>query len=302
MYLIKNLFMPFILLALLLAIGCRSFKPGPTEEQDYIREDGITFGHGGDAELKLDLVRPADGKGPFPALIFLFGGGYETGSRNSWFTEIELAAERDYVAVAIDYRLTSVRENRKPKYPFPAQLHDAKCAVRWLRANAKKYNIDENHIGLVGFSAGGNLSLMLALTDSSDGLEGDCGDGRISSRVQAVVNLAGGTDLVMHYQLYPGYYGALLGGSPEEVPERYKAASPITYVSRDDPPVLTICGSKDRVLPQERLLDDKLRMIEASHTLIIIEGAEHKIYALVNFYEDNPVWDFFDKHLKRVED
>ena len=143
---------------------------------------------------------------------------------------------------------------------------------------------------------------MLGLTDSSDGLEGDCGDDRISSRIQAVVNLAGPTDLVMHYIIRPGFMGALLGGSPEEVPERYKAASPLTYVSQDDPPVLTICGSLDRVLPQGKLLDERMRIIEVSHTLIIIEGAEHGTLGLVNFYEDNPVWDFFDKHLKTVED
>lgn len=155
---------------------------------------------------------------------------------------------------------------------------------------------------MVGFSAGGNLSLMLGLTDSSDGLEGDCGDGRISSRVQAVVNLAGGTDLVMHYQLYRGYYGALLGGSPEEVPERYEAASPLTYVGTDDPPILTICGTRDGVLPQEKLLNDRMKWVGASHMLIIIEGAGHSMYSLVNFFEDNPVWDFFDKHLKKMED
>ncbi len=216
-------------------------------------------------------------------------------------TEIVEAAKRDYVAVTIDYRLTSVRENGKPKYPFPAQLHDAKCAVRWLRANATKYNIDKNCIGVVGFSSGGNLSLMLGLTDSSDGFEGDCGDGSISSRVQAVVNLAGGADLVMHYKLYSGYYGALLGGSPEEVPERYKAASPLTYVSADDPPVLTICGTRDGVLPQEKLLDERMKIVGASHKLIIIEGAGHSTYALANFFEDNPVWEFFDKHLKTVK-
>ncbi len=302
MYRIKNQIMPFILLALLLAIGCRSFEAGTVEEQVFISERGITYGKGGDVELKLDLARPANGKGPFPALIFLFGGGYAEGTRSAFYRQIGLAAERDYVAVAIDYRLTSVRENFKPKYPFPAQLHDAKCAVRWLRANATKYNIDKNRIGVVGFSAGGNLSLMLGLTDSSDGLEGDCGDGKISSRVQAVVNLAGGTELIMHYKLYPGYIGALLGGSPKELPERYKAASPLTYVSIDDPPVLTICGTRDGVLPQEKLLDDRMKLIGASHTLIIIEGAGHSMYSLVNFYEDNPVWDFFDKHLKRVED
>lgn len=282
-------------------IGCQSLKAGPVEEKAYVVEPGIVYGKGADVELKLDLARPASGKGPFPALVFLFGGGYKTGSRSHFGLEIMEAAKRGYVAVSIDYRLTRVEENGKPKYQFPAQVHDAKCAVRWLRSNARKYKIDKNRIGMLGFSAGGNLALMLGLTDSSDGLEGECGDLQYSSRVQAVVNLAGGTDLVIHYQLYSYYYGDLLGGTPEEVPERYKSASPITYVSNDDPPVLSICGTRDRVLQQEELLDNRMKAVGAFHTLIVREGAGHSVSQLVDFFKDNPVWDFFDRHLKGGE-
>jgi acetyl esterase/lipase len=180
-------------------------------------------------------------------------------------------------------------------------VHDLKCAVRWLRENAPKYNIDKNRIGAVGVSSGGTLALMLGLTDTSDGLEGDCGDSGISSRIQAAVNLAGGTDMVAHYEVRSGYIGPYLGSSPEEAPQRYKAASPVTYVSADDPPVLTLCGTRDPSLPQVTLFDEKMIMIGATHTLIVKEGAGHGIYALVSFYEDNPVWDFFDTHLKQVE-
>ena len=274
--------------------------PEPTATPAYVEETGLVYGKGGDVELKLNLARPASENGSFPAVVFLFGGGYSTGSRGVWSSAIREAAKRGYVAVAIDYRLTSVTENGKPKYPFPAQIHDGKCAVRWLRANARKYKIDTNRVGVVGFSSGGNLALMLGLTDSSDGLEDGCGDGQISSRVQAVVNLAGGTDLVLHYQIYPYYYEALLGGTPEQVPERYKNASPLTYVSKDDPPVLSIGGTRDPVLPQEELLDERMKAVGASHTLIVREDAGHSVHALANFSEDNPAWDFLDKHLKKV--
>ena len=101
-----------------------------------------------------------------------------------------------------------------------------------------------------------------------------------------------------YYQLYGYYYGDLLGGTPEEVPERYKSASPITYVSNDDPPVLSICGTRDRVLQQEELLDDRMKAVGAFHTLIVREGAGHSVSQLVDFFKDNPVWDFFDRHLK----
>lgn len=287
-----------LVLIILVVSSTVSHQTAFTDEKSYIENADIVYGMGGDVELKLDLARPSSGKGPFPALIFLFGGGYYSGNRAAFRSEVFEAANRGYVAVTIDYRLTSVKENGKVKYPFPSQVHDAKCAVRWLRANARKYKIDKNHIGVVGFSAGANLALMIGLTDTSDGLDGECGNTKYSSRVQAVVNLAGGTDMVIHYKLYPLYIGPLLGGSPKEMPDRYKAASPLTYVSIDAPPVLSICGSIDRVLQQEEFLDDKMKAAGAPHTLIEIIDAGHSASQLVDFSKDNLVWDFFDEHLK----
>ena len=160
------------------------------EQPTYTVEQNIVYGTGGDVDLTLDLARPAQGTGPFPAVVFLFGGGYTTGTKRSWADAIRKAAQRGYVAVAIDYRLTSVLENGMPKYPFPAQVYDGKCAIRWLRSNAGTYGIDSNRIGVVGYSAGANLALMLGLTKVSDGLEGDCGDERMSSRAQAIISPA----------------------------------------------------------------------------------------------------------------
>ncbi len=235
---LRSVLLGFFMLSI---IGCRSAKTGPIEEKAYIREDGITYGKGGEVELKVNLARPASGKGPFPALIFLFGGGFARGSRSYFSVEIVEAAKRGYVAVAIDYRLTEEkREDGKAKYQFPAQIHDAKCAVRWLRANSRKYRIDKNRIGAIGYSAGAELALMLGLTDSSDGLEGTCGNDRISSRVQAVVNIAGSPDMVMDHRYWKDFVEAYLGGSPEEVPARYKAASALTYVTSDDPPRMEV--------------------------------------------------------------
>ena len=281
--------------------SCQSMPKGLTEETEFIRESSIVYAKVGDVELELDLNRPASGKGPFPAVVFLFGGGYASGSRGSFYLETMEAARRGYVTAAIDYRLTREKgEDGKPKYQFPAQLHDAKCAVRWLRANSKKYRIDKNRIGAIGYSAGAELALMLGLTDSSDGLEGTCGNGRISSRVQAVVNIAGSPDLVMDHRFWKHFVEAYLGGSPEEVPARYKAASALTYVTPDDPPVLTICGTRDPALEQEKIFDDRMKSVGASHTLITVENAGHTS-SLVDFTQDNPIWDFLDKHLKGVE-
>jgi acetyl esterase/lipase len=294
-------FLSQALWALLVLVGCTSCATGQhgvDPPEPVLREADVTYAEAAGAALKLDLAWPATGRGPFPAIVFLHGGGFHSGSRNHWYSETIQAALRGYVGVSIDYRLTSVLEGGKPKYTFPAQVHDAKCAVRWLRANAAKYSIDADRIGVVGFSAGGNLALMLGLTEPSDGFEGDCGDSRLPSRVQAVVNLAGGADLTLHHQYYKAFYEALLGGTLQQVPERYKTASPITYVGGNDPPVLTICGTLDPSLPQQKFLDDRMKNAHESHTLIVVEGAGHDLFSLVNFYQDNRVWTFFDQHLK----
>ena len=266
-------------------------------QQQVVLETDITYGKGGDVDLKLNLARPAEGKGPFPALVFIHSGGWNTGNRAEFDYPIRQAAMNGYVAVTLDYRLTNEMENGKTKYPFPAQVNDVKCAVRWLRANAVKYRIDSDHLGAFGFSAGGHLALMLGLTEPSDGLEGEGGNIGYSSRVQAVVNSAGPTDLISYPPETPDLYYVLhlLGGTFKEIPELYKRASPLTYVRKDSPPILTIHGEMDSEVPleQARLLDAKMKKIGASHTLIIKKGAGHG-----SFHNDKAVWDFFDRNLK----
>lgn len=255
-------------------------------------EEGIVYGKVDDVELKLDLARPTKGRVPFPALVFIHGHGQD---KKAYSEQIKIAAKNGYVAVTVDFRSFVSRENGKAKYPFPAQVQDVKCAVRWLRANARKYKIDPNLIGVVGWSSGGYLSLVLGLTDPSQGLEGRCGKMKYSSRVQAVVSLAGFTELIRFYQETPKQWVVdSLGGTPDEVPEQYTMASPITYVSKDDPPVLSVHGEKDHSVSinQPKLLDVKIKEIGGSHTLIVIKDGGHNVLV------DNPVWDFFDEHLK----
>ena len=261
-------------------------------QQTVITENAITYGKGGDIELKLDLARPSVGKGPFPALVFIHGDGWISGNRDEFDFPIQKAAENGYVAVTVDYRLTNDSENARSKSIFPAQLYDVKSAVRWLRTNASKYNIDASHIGVFGFSAGAYLALMLGLTKPSDGLEGEGQDGSYSSAVQAVVSCGGPTDFsVFHYEAVQ----RLIGGTLKEVPDKYKKASPVTYVRRDSPPVLILNGDKDDTVPVEQaeILDSKMKEVGAVHLIIIEKGAGHQ-----SFHTEKAVWAFFDKHLK----
>jgi acetyl esterase/lipase len=280
--------------------GHLAYQIGLSEEINTIFD--ITYGKVGDVGLALDLARPIIGEGPFPVSVFIFGGGWNTGSRTQFHLGMWKAAEQGYMAVTVDYRLTWEKENGKTKYPFPAQVHDVKCAVRWLRDNAEKYNIDPDRIGAIGYSSGGHLALMLGLTDSSDGLEGECGKLNYSSRVQAVVSLAGPTELVSLYQestpQIESFVKYLLDGTPEEVPEQYKRASPLTYVSKDDSPVLIIHGDMDVDVPprQAELLDAKMKEVGVSNTLIIKKDRGHG--GITSFWYYDAVWDFLDEHLK----
>jgi acetyl esterase/lipase len=249
-------------------------------------------------ELCMDIAYPTGGAGPHPALIFIFGQGFHSGTRKSWSYAILEAANRGYVAAAVDYRLTSTPgQDGKSKYPFPRQVEDVKYAVRWLRASAEKYRIDEKRIGTVGFCAGGNLALMLGLTGPADGLEGE-GLLDFSSTVQAVVNLSGPTDMVSLHGLNSIIVGNLLGGTPTELPDRYKAASPVSYVKKDSPPILSVIGELDLILPHVQTFDGKIREAGASHTLIVKPKAEHGHIVLWIPGRDEGTWEFLKKALE----
>lgn len=269
---------------------------------EIVVEKDVVYGKGGDVELKLDLARPKVGDGPFPALVLIHGGGWSGGNRQSFSPLMAQAAERGYVAVTISYRLTQPDPKTKlGKVPFPAQIEDCKCAVRWLKANAEKYHVDVNRVGVSGGSAGGHLSLLVGLSDATHKLEGQGGSTDQSSRVNAVVNIFGPTDMVECWKTSPAaqqYIQGLLG-TPEDAPETYKAASPVTYISADDPPVLTLHGAADTLVPpsQATLLDEAMKAAGAKHELLILEGQGHGFGGESQTKAMETMWKFLDKHL-----
>ena len=170
-----------MLLALVLFVAAPRGSSVITVERD------IVYGRAEGSPLLLDLAMPGTGDGPFPVAVFLHGGGWSAGNRQEMNHFIEGVAGLGYVGVTVEYRLV-------PAARFPAQIEDCKAAVRWLRANAAKYRINPERIGVVGFSAGGHLASMLGVTSRNDGLEGTGGNPGQSSRVQAVVSFFGPTD------------------------------------------------------------------------------------------------------------
>jgi acetyl esterase/lipase len=229
----------------------------PAAEPDpaFKIEKGITYSTAGDEKLQLDIAIPS-GKGPFPCVVMLHGGAWSGGSRKEFTTGdvdkkgkatpswIEVAAEKGYVAAAVSYRLA-------PKYKFPAMIEDARSAVRFLRTNAKKYKIDPDKFAAMGFSAGAHLSLLCGLCDKSAGF--DVGDNLdVSGKVQCVIDFFGPADLSLYAaspSIEDSFIVPVFGKEVKTDATVYKKVSPITYVTKDSPPVLILHGTLDFVVP-----------------------------------------------------
>lgn len=259
---------PLLLVAILFVAAAILKDPRITVERDLV------YGTVGGTELRLDLARPKGGDGPFPAIVFLHGEGWRAGHRRDMSHFIEGVARMGYVGVTVEYRLV-------PAARFPAQVEDCKAAVRWLRANAGKYGADPGRIGAVGFSAGGHLAAMLGVTSESDGLDGTSGNSGQSSRVQAVVAFFGPTDFSTRdwpADLEKEVIVPFLGGTFADRPDTYVRASPIHYVTKDDPPFLLFHGGKDELVPvdQSKRLAEKLKSAGVPVQLVVLPEEAHR--------------------------
>ena len=216
----------------------------------------VPYCTGGGLPLLMDLYLP---RHPFaklaPAILWLHGGGWRIGSKEEGPLTVDFASHGLIVASA-NYRLSS-------ESPFPAAIEDAKCAVRYLRANATKYGIDPNRMGVAGSSAGGHLALLVATAHESAGFEGSGGWNGVNSRVSAVLSWFGPSDFSVGPEAFEKGSGfsirLFLGGNPNQKSDNYKNASPVNWASNDDPPLLLIHGDKDDVVP----FDQSVRMAKA---------------------------------------
>lgn len=265
-------------------------RPGVRVEKDLV------YGKAGTEELRLDLAIP-EGNGPFPAVICIHGGGWRAGQRSDLARTIEVFAGRGFVAASVGYRLA-------PAARFPAQIEDCKAAVRWLRAHADQYHIRTDRIGALGYSAGGHLACLLGTTDKGDGLEGAGGHPEASSRVQAVVSYFGPTDFtVKDWSAFveDTYLVPFLGGTLATQPDTYRRASPITYVTKDDPPFLFFHGTEDPLVPirHSRSLATRLQGVGVPATLVAVEGAGHGWAGDRLLETIKQTMNFLDENLKR---
>ncbi len=228
-------------------LGQEAPRPLPADRSATVAFNDVAYAHVGNQTLMTDMVLPGPGfgPGPFPAVLVIHGGAWKGGDKADNRPILEQLARRGFVAVSPQYRFCP--ENR-----FPAQIHDLKAVVRWLKDHAATYRVDPDRLGAVGFSSGGHLAMLLGLTDPDDGLElpGLPGDGP-DTRIRAVVNYFGPIDLTAS-DLSPvseALVRDLLGGSIAEKGELARLASPLHFVTDDDPPILTFQGTRDPLVP-----------------------------------------------------
>ncbi len=275
-------------------------------------ERDVEYGQAGGVSLRLDLCRPTElPKEPMPVVIYIHGGGWKSGDKGDVLARKDPVStglmKGGYCLVTINYRLSGVA-------PFPAAVEDSKCAVRWVRANAGKYHLDPDRIGIWGTSSGGHLALMAACADEKAGLEGKGGHAGVSSRVAAACAWYPATDFTKG----PGVFlsgrgqsagpGEFIGGTLEEKPEACKQATVATHVSKDDPPTLLIHGDKDPITPfwQSETLLKKMKDAGVDATLITVKNGAHGFGPATPGGTVAPARDelfeatleFFDKHLR----
>lgn len=238
----------------------------------------VAYAHGHAAQ-KLDVYLAKSDK-PMPTMIYLHGGGWRAGSKNhlpAWLTN---AVREGWLSVvSVEYRFTDVA-------PHPAQVNDCMRAIQFVRHNAAKWNIDPQRLGVTGGSAGGHLTLWVALHD--DAADPDSNDPveKHSSRVACAVSFAGPTDwsLLAEIEHKHPAYRQLLGYEPGTPADEMKAkakrdVSPISFASIDDPPVMQVHGDKDSTVPitHARNMHQRLKSLGVTSEFVIISGGSHGV-------------------------
>ncbi len=242
------------------------------------------------ADLYVPLAPPVGAR--MPAVVIIHGGGF-TGGKKDAARELNIGgtlASNGYVAMSIDYLLSV-----DGLVTWPQNLYDCKTAVRWLRKNADRWQIDPEHIGVIGGSAGGHLAAMLGLAGPDASLDPPSPYADFSCRVQCAVDMYGPASFADRP------HHAMFGKTQAEAPELYRQASPIAHASRDDPPMLILHGTADKTVPvaQSELMADALKKAGVEHQLEIIPDAPHTFHLQPKQRDLRPlVLGFFDRYLK----
>jgi acetyl esterase/lipase len=264
---------------------------------DYVG-DGL-IGH------KLDVFLPKTGKAPFPVVIAIYGSAWFSNSSKSANFHVGL----DQALLEGGFAVVNINHRSSRDAVWPAQIHDVKAAIRFIRANATKFSLDNSFIGITGFSSGGHLSSMAGTTNYTKSekingldidLEGSLGKfTATSSHVDAVVDFFGPSNFLtmdecdekMNHNDAKSPESILVGGAIQENKDKVALANPMSYATKNDPPFLIFHGNKDPLVPlcQSEQLFEKLQMAGIRSELVIVEGGGHGplVFVKNNFLKMN---------------
>jgi acetyl esterase/lipase len=256
----------------------------------------VEYANVGGTALKLDLYLPA--KRSAPLIVWVHGGAWRAGSKESP-PYLDLV-DQGYAFASVDYRLST-------QAPFPAQIHDIKAAIRFLRAKASDYGYDASRIGIMGSSAGGHLAALVGVTNGNKELEGTVGNClKESSDVQCIISLFGASNLQSILSQSTEYglkvrvpaLQLLLGDHPDKVPDLAKLASP---VDNNHPPLLLIHGAADPQMPpqQSEELAKAYEALKLPVRLNLIVGAKHGGREFNDAQRRKIMSEFLDSYLRR---
>ena len=266
-----------------------------TPPAEIVFEKNIEYSNPDGQHLQLNMARPKNAKGPLPCVVCIHGGGFRAGKRDGYDGLIQNLARNGFAAVTVSYRLA-------PKYQFPAAVHDTKAAVRWVRANAAKYGIDPDRIGVTGGSAGGHLAQFLGVTPGVAEFEGDGGNPNVSSHVKCVVNVYGPSDFTKSYgksvdaaEVLPLF----LGGNLQTALPAHIRSSPLNWVTPNAAPTLCIHGTEDKYVAHEQAvwMIDRLKASGVEAQLLTLQGAGHGFKGKDAESADQALVAYFKKHL-----
>ncbi|MEJ6561055.1 MAG: alpha/beta hydrolase fold domain-containing protein [Akkermansiaceae bacterium] len=283
----------------------RESQPRPQAHENIRVTPDLSYAANDNPRQMVDLYlpkKPTTDKA-LPVIVFIHGGAWRAGDKRSGLKRLApFIASGDYAGVSVAYRLSNEAQ-------WPAQIHDCKAAIRWVRASAKKYNLDPEKIAVWGTSAGGHLVAMLGTSGEVKELEGKIGPHLDqSSRVDAVVNFFGPAEMLtmgdhpstMDHNAPDSPESLLLGGPILENKEKARSASPITHITKDDPPILNVHGTADALVPYAQSVSFNQKLVEAgvSSNLITITDGGHGNFGKATDQVNRSVSDFLSKHLR----
>jgi acetyl esterase/lipase len=293
---VKGKFLFGVLLASSVIVGTIHAQEAQAEHEKIA---DLVYGKVADRELLLDIYLPEGVNNP-PLLIWVHGGAWRGGTKDS--VPILDFVEDGYAIASLDFRLSG-------EGMFPAQVHDIKAAIRFLRAKAGSHGYDAEKVALLGASSGGHLVSLVGVTNGDRELEGDIGDFVAeNSDVQAVVSYYGASNLttILSQSTPHGLsvrkpaLDLFIGGQPEDNTARARQASPVFHVDRSDPPLLLLHGDQDPQMPinQSHELHHAYNQHGLEVAFEVVHGAAHGGAEFVDEQRRSVVLAFLNKHLK----